>query len=81
MSEFSFPGGRTPVKCKVPANVAARTKVQSLPGVLNPFEPDSQEAVALRGAMSFLFTLITVYGELLEQDAGDPSANGESGNH
>jgi hypothetical protein len=30
-----------------------------------PFERDSQEAEALRGALSFLFTLITTYDEFL----------------
>ncbi len=45
---------------------------QSLP---TPFDPHTKEAHALRGAFSFLFTLIAFYTELLDQDAlatGDP---------
>jgi len=34
-----------------------------------PFEPQASEAHALRGALSFLFTLISFYSEMLEQEA------------
>ena len=48
------------------------------------FEPGTQEADALRGALSFLFTLIAIYGELLELDAHasyeDNGLQGASGN-
>jgi hypothetical protein len=43
-----------------------RRPVQSVP---MPFELESREAEALRGAISFLFALITSYDELLAADA------------
>ncbi len=56
VSEFA-PEGLTPAMCP-PA-----------PSVPMPFELDSSEADALRGAISFLFSLITFYDELTTLDA------------
>ena len=42
---------------------------QNCPAVLIPFEPNTQEARDLRGALSFLFALIVFYDELIEQNA------------
>ena len=44
-----------------------------------PFETDSQEAEALRGAISFLFALITSYDELLAM--GESAGGGDNGPH
>ncbi len=82
MSEFYPANHRDGIMLEYASSSPMQTPRPITQGVLMPFEPHSQEAGALRGAMSFLFMLITVYGELLEQDAlaaGDPSGNGESG--
>jgi hypothetical protein len=36
---------------------------------LMPFDPDSSEADALKGALSFLFALISSYDEMMEMAA------------
>ncbi len=58
VSEFA-PEGLTPAMCP-PAH-----------SVPMPFELDSSEADALRGAISFLFSLITFYDELTALDELD----------
>jgi hypothetical protein len=50
------------------------------PSVPMPFGLDSHEAEALRGAISFLFSLITVYDELtLAALEGASNSNEETG--
>ncbi len=46
-----------------------QSEEQTCPAVLMPFEPNTQEARALQGAISFLFTLIVFYDELIQQNA------------
>jgi hypothetical protein len=41
---------------------------QICPAVLMPFEPNTEEARNLQGALGFLFTLIAFYDELIEQN-------------
>ncbi|MGO9172776.1 MAG: hypothetical protein ACLP7P_12530 [Rhodomicrobium sp.] len=77
MSDDPIPGRRPPKTIEVPADSPAKTKVPGATDVLMPFDPHSEEAEAVRGALSFLFTLISLYGELVEaspvrdEDAGD----------
>ncbi len=69
---------------EIPAGKRGQTEGVNVPGALMLFEPQTKEADAFRGALSFLFTLIALYGELLQQDApaaDDPSIRGESGHH
>ncbi len=75
-SEPSVPDCGTKELHEVPADKLRQTEGVNVPGALVTFDPDTREAQALRGALSFLFTLITFYGELLEQDAS--AADGRS---
>jgi hypothetical protein len=69
MTEYSFDSQTAEV---IPEFVSVgqapemRSPVQS---VSMPYELESREAEALRGAISFLFALITSYDELLAADA------------
>jgi hypothetical protein len=64
MTEYSIDNLATEGGADILSAGAMETGAQA-PSLLMPFEPDSQEAEALRGALSFLFTLITSYDELL----------------
>jgi len=76
MRDDPFPGRRPPKMIEVPAHGPAKTEVPGASDVLMPFEPRSQEAEAVRGALSFLFTLISLYGELVE---ASPAPDGDAG--
>ncbi|MGO9984112.1 MAG: hypothetical protein ACLPIX_07875 [Rhodomicrobium sp.] len=78
MSETFSPNSGAPAR-KTRANSLTQTVAPELSGLTMPFEPQSEEADALRGAISFLFTLIAFYDELIEADgtaASDLAASG-----
>jgi hypothetical protein len=81
MSEFSF---ESPLSESRPEIVSDGSMGISppAPALSMPFDADSREAEALRGAISFLFALITTYDELIAsgETAGN-SACGDSGPH
>ncbi|MGO8955485.1 MAG: hypothetical protein ACLPWS_00115 [Rhodomicrobium sp.] len=76
MSEYPFPDRASSIMLEVAADGPAETEVPDASGVLMPFEPHSQDAEALRGALSFLFTLISLYSELVE---ATPARDGDAG--
>jgi hypothetical protein len=63
MSEFSFESRAAADTTEIlPEGVI----VETCPAAPTLFEPDSEEADALRGALSFLYALMTTYDEMLE---------------
>ncbi len=69
MSE-TYPGNYgAAIMLEDPSGGETETEEPGTQTVHMPFEPQTAEAEALRGAFSFLFMLITFYSELLEQDA------------
>jgi hypothetical protein len=64
-SEASCPDSATAAR-EEPAASRPQTGIARSPCIPNPFGPGTPEADALRGAMSFLFTLIVFYEELID---------------
>jgi hypothetical protein len=76
MSEYSFEsrGAETVAEFHSESLALAEPPALSMP---IPLELDSHEAEALRGAIGFLFSLITVYDELTLAALEDDSAGKE----
>ena len=76
MSEYSFEsrGAENVAEFHSESLALAEPPARSAP---IPLELDSHEAEALRGALSFLFSLITVYDELTLAALEDDSAGKE----
>jgi hypothetical protein len=69
MSEYCFDGRGAKGAREFPSEGPALAEYPPVLSVPMPFEPDSREADALRGALSFLFSLIAFYDELTGLDA------------
>ena len=81
MSDYSFEsrGAENVAEFHSESLALAESPARSVP---IPFGLDSHEAEALRGAISFLFSLITVYDELtlaaLEDDSAGKEESGQN---
>lgn len=81
MSMSHTAGQDAAATCEAPSDGSMRTEEVNGVAVPTPFEPHSPEADALRGAISFLSSLIAFYDELIESGsfgAGDPAGSGSS---
>jgi len=58
-----------PALSKLPEDGGVQAERQRPQGLLNPFEPHTPEAEALRGAMSLLLMLIVFCDELIKAPA------------
>jgi len=65
MSEYSFDSQSAEHMPEFPSGSLTLTEGPATHPVVMPFEMDSREAEALRGAIGFLFSLITSYDELI----------------
>ncbi len=74
MSEYSFDSQGMESVPEFPSGSLALAEGSAAHPVLVPFETDSQEAEALRGAVSFLFSLITSYDELIAAASAETDA-------
>jgi hypothetical protein len=73
MSEYSFESRGTESGPEFSPGKLTLAECSPAQPAIMPFEMDSEEANALRGAMGFLFALITSYDELIA------AASAESG--
>ncbi len=80
MSEYSFDSQSADPVPEFPSGGLPLAEGSATRPVLMPFETDSREAEALRGAIGFLFSLITSYDELIAAASaeGDSPADAES---
>jgi hypothetical protein len=82
MSEYSFQSRGTESVPEFSSVNSTLAECSSAQPAIMPFESDSEEAEALRGAIGFLFSLITVYDELTAAAReGDSADNGECCTH
>ncbi len=82
MSEYSFESRSAEGASEFHSEGLASAECSAARSLPLPFDADSREADALRGAISFLFSLITVYDEMtLAALESDPAGDEESGRH